>query len=1138
LQLTKRANHIVNKKLFVLIFLILCSCKREHQIDSKNIPELLRHQNLGLAYLEENQLQEARKEFETAIGLAPAEAAGYANLAVTLLREGNFPDAEKQAKVALQKSDDPDVGLILAEIYDRSGRQQLAIAEVERTVQKNPGHVRSQFKLGQLYSRTDQWQKAEPHLKRALERDPSNLAVRLLHVEALARTNNAQTAIEELSEARRELPELTADTSLYIERALEALRANKSEEAVPDVIGVHNLMKPTSLYQASIIDMVGPGGSAIGLPILHFSRAILNALKQPETRLGATRFADATASTGLQSVSGASSVSVGDFNGDGKPDICVAGAGILLKNLGAKFSDATSGSGIEAAQSSSAEFADFDNDGKLDLYVVAPARHSLYRNSGGGKFVDVTQKAGIAESGDARAVFVDLDNEGDLDLLVVNKNGNKAYRNNGDGTFTEFSRQLGLSGSNGESAAFGDFDEDGDTDVLIAGRADTALFSSLRQGKFEKVSAGLPSNGGGLAAADQNNDGLLDVFLNGNLYLNRGKSTFAQQTGRLSSAPSAISAVKFLDFDNDGFRDLAVLSAGKLLLFWNDGKGNYQDVSRLLPALPARLVEVLDYDSDGDEDLLTIDPANRLHLFRNDGGNANYWLNVRPVGLGPDSGKNNRNSIGAKVEVKAGAQYQMAVVTQPVVHFGLGDHTQADVVRVTWTNGVAQNHIQPGSNQTITEKQVLKGSCAFLYAWNGKKFEFVTDVLWKSALGMPLGIMTGEMQYGFADSTKEYLKIPGDRLKARNGNYDLRITEELWEVAYLDESKLIAVDHPDTVDIYVDETFVVPPYPPLKIYTVSEKLFPVSVVDENGRDVLPFIKQKDDVYLANFSPGKYQGIADVHDLVLDFGKQRPGTDIVLFLNGWLFPTDASINVAVSQGHAESVVHPYLQVPDARGNWQTVIPNIGFPQGKDKTMIIDLTGKFVAENYKVRIRTNMQIFWDEIFYAQNEPASPVKLTTLLPAAADLHYRGFSRVYRKGQDGPFWFDYSKVSTMQKWRDLTGNYTRYGDVTSLLQQPDDEAVYINSGDEIRLRFDASRAPKLKPRWVRDFLLYSDGWMKDGDLSTAQGQTIDPLPFHGMKLYPYTGKQSYPDDARHRLFLQKYVTRKVTDERFQKLQ
>jgi hypothetical protein len=136
-----------------------------------------------------------------------------------------------------------------------------------------------------------------------------------------------------------------------------------------------------------------------------------------------------------------------------------------------------------------------------------------------------------------------------------------------------------------------------------------------------------------------------------------------------------------------------------------------------------------------------------------------------------------------------------------------------------------------------------------------------------------------------------------------------------------------------------------------------------------------------------------------------------------------------------------------------------------------------------------------------------------------------------MYRKGgRYGPHWFDYSDVSTEPKWIDLEGYYTRFGDVTELLLAPDSKYVILNAGDEVSLEFDAASLPVLSEGWTRDYLVYSTGWLKDGDLNTATGQTVSPLPFHGMSQYPYGPDVSYPGDAEHQQYLRDYNTRKVT--------
>jgi hypothetical protein len=505
-------------------------------------------------------------------------------------------------------------------------------------------------------------------------------------------------------------------------------------------------------------------------------------------------------------------------------------------------------------------------------------------------------------------------------------------------------------------------------------------------------------------------------------------------------------------------------------------------------------------------------------------------VNVVLRGLEAGSGKNNSYGIGARLDLRAGELFQTRVATARRTHFGLGSHLKADVLRIEWPNGVPQTVYFPGTDQSVVEQELLKGSCAFAYTWDGTRFRFVTDAMWRSALGMPLGLMGGASAFAPAGASQEYVRIAGDALRPRNGRYVLQLTEELWETAYADEVKLVAVDHPDSVDVFVDERFVPPGPLSLRLYHVGERQLPRSAVDERGADVLPALRAADDVFVSNLVPTRYQGVVEPHDLVLDLGPDAGRRDSYLYLRGWIYPTDASINVALAQQSAIRVTPPSLEVRDASGKWRTVFPDIGFPSGKDKTLVIDLAGKFPTADHHVRIRTTMQIYWDQAFVAREPARKDVKLTTLSPVSADLHARGFSRTYRKGgRYGPYWFDYDSVSTRAPWRSITGAFTRYGDVLPLLRRPDDMYVVMAPGDEATIEFDAGTADSLPAGWRRDFLLYTDGWIKDSDLNTAFGTTVGPLPFHAIRSYPYAPGEAYPTDAAHQRYLREYQTRVV---------
>jgi hypothetical protein len=448
---------------------------------------------------------------------------------------------------------------------------------------------------------------------------------------------------------------------------------------------------------------------------------------------------------------------------------------------------------------------------------------------------------------------------------------------------------------------------------------------------------------------------------------------------------------------------------------------------------------------------------------------------------------------------------------------------------VQWTNGVPETIYFPGTDADVLEREQLKGSCAFLYTWDGKGFRFVTDVMWRSALGMPLGIMAGGRgaAYAPAQPSQEYLRIPGDALAPRDGRYVLQLTEELWETAYMDEVRLVAVDHPDSVEVFVDERFVPPGPVSLRMFNAVQRRAPLSAIDAQGRDVLPELREKDDRYISNLVPTRYQGLVEPHELILDLGPDAGRAGSALYLRGWIYPTDASINVAISQQNRLHVALPTLEVRNARGDWQTV-SSIGFPSGKDKTIVVGLAGVFPTRDHHVRIRTNMRIHWDQAFVALEADQAPVRATTLRPTTADLHFRGYSRPYRKGgRDGPHWFDYDSVTRDSPWRTITGAFTRFGDVRALLQGPDDMYVIMAPGDEMTVEFDATSASAVPAGWRRTFLLYTDGWIKDADLNTAHGQSVEPLPFHAIKSYPYAAGEAYPSDSARARYQREFNTR-----------
>ncbi len=1168
--------------LFILVILccfLFSGCKSTEEKEAQVAKELITLKTLGLAYLEEFELDNAEKQFLQFIKLAPKEKLGYANLGLVYLRMGKYPEAEKQLKKA-NKIDpkDPDILHILATVYKMEDDSDQAIEKLMEALKLSPNHLKVLYDLTEILA-TRQDPKSQELRKEYLitlkERASGNLVPQLNLTEIFIREGNFDAAAAELEAIKKQYPDFPAEAVEYYNNALKYLKNGDQNNAIIQFTVFHNYIKVTAPYQAGIMDLKGPGGSLIGFPLITFDQQSENTGNSTVPN-GIIRFKDISETVGLNQVTEPSSVpenavyshiETADFDSDGDIDIYTGSYDaasssykhFLFSNEMGKFLDIAVEAGLKhTGRETDAAFADFDNDGFLDLFILKDGGNLLYRNAGAGSFKDVTQKSGIQDKkGGNKALFFDIDHDGDLDLLILKNGPDLLYRNNADGTFTEQATQMGIAGGNTNTTdgAFGDFDEDGDIDFVVARENNAAaLYLNQRQGIFKDMATthGLDAVTGSefLTTGDYNNDGFLDLFFGSAkgkyqllMNLKDGRFKSDEKANRAFAVLSNFKGfhARFFDFNNDGFLDLAIagdagMPQGKSLrLFENDGKGLFFETNDVLPEVtkPAHQIALFDYNDDGDVDMGLAGLYAGNFLLRNDGGNQNHFIKMKLVGLKAGSAKNNHFGIGAKIEVRSGTLYQTMVVTDPNVHFGLGNRSQADVVRITWTNGVPQNIFMPGSDQSLVESQTLKGSCPFLYAWNGKEFAFVKDILWRSALGMPLGIMGGTTKYGFADASDDYIKIPAEQIQPKNGKYTLQITSELWETIYFDELELIAVDHPDTVDFFIPEQFTPPPFPGDGLYVIRDKIIPASAKDEQNNDVLHQIQEKDDVYLSDLKPAKYQGIVEPKILILDPGKNTDTRNLVLFMNGWIFPTDASINVALSQTNAIRVQPPIIQVMNKQGKWVTAVESLGFPMGKDKTVVVDLSGKFLSSDHRIRIVTNMEIYWDHIFFGHHMPGVQMSKTTMKPSMADIHYRGFSEPYRKGgRFGPHWFDYTKVSTVAKWRDLEGNYTRYGDVLPLLRESDNQYIISNAGDETTVIYNAMNLPTLKPGWKRDFLIHSVGWVKDGDLNTATGNAVLPLPWHGMGSYPPQKGQSYPNDPALEEYNRRYNTRIVSAE------
>jgi hypothetical protein len=543
-----------------------------------------------------------------------------------------------------------------------------------------------------------------------------------------------------------------------------------------------------------------------------------------------------------------------------------------------------------------------------------------------------------------------------------------------------------------------------------------------------------------------------------------------------------------------------------------------------------------DVDNDGDTDILS-SASGALRIGRNDGGNRNHSLRVKLTGK-----VSNRSSVGTKIEMRAGSLLQKIETSSASpaagpadVLFGLGKRPTADAVRVIWPAGIvqAETEIAKAANAKatlvtldVTELDRKPSSCPYLYAWNGERFVFITDFMG----GGEMGHLEEPSRYNKPDPD-EYVRIRSDQLKERNGLYELRVTNELEEAVFADQFQLIAVDHPAGVEVYPNEGLTDPPRP-FKLYATRGARPPLSAIDDHGNDVLSRIERMDRQYPDNFRRDRIRGYADEHTLTMKLAETHPANQrMVLLLTGWTDYAWSSDNLAATQA-GKAMMLPALQVKDERGQWKTVIQDIGIPVGRPQTVTVDLTGKFLSASREVRIVTNMRILWDQVLVDMSDEKTSLRTVRLDPVRANLRWRGFSHEVTPDGREPFGYDYQKITFTSPWKVMPGRYTREGDVRELLIKSDDMFVISRPGDEISLSFDARKLPTLRAGWTRTFLLFADGYSKEMDINSAIPDQVSPLPFHGMTKYPYADSETYPMTAARRAYIEKYNTRVVTAE------
>jgi len=1117
-------------------------------------PEAARLNNLGAAYMNQQSFEKALKNFEEAAKLDPKLEIARVNQGVALLNLGRIEAAQPLLEQAVKTDPrDPHAWYNLGLLAKNTGDVPTAIEAFRHVTEIDANDPDTWYFLGAVYSQNKQYSDAIAAFQHALKLNP-------FHASAQFGLSRAYQQSGDFAQARDNLTRFqyitqkklgTPISLAYGEQGKYSL-AEESPAAPPkvpeqvkvqfvDVTGKAGLITKAAPANDDLASWLGPGAC-----FLDYDNDGLIDIFLPD---------------------------------NGKE-----GGLSLYHNLGnGKFEDVSKKAGLDPAlHGIGCTAGDYDNDGFTDLVVTFVGRVLLFHNEKNGTFKDVTEPAGIRSEGlNVGVTFVDYDHDGDLDLYITRYSqnappesqdksphmeiriddepttgSNAMWRNNGNGTFTDVTDPVGLAGASPGIGSVGtDFNNDRAIDVVVTEDHGPTVFENPREGKFKALTPWQPHSLGfskGLAVLDVNHDGWMDLafaYAGGSLAILRNIE--GKRTEPIALPPTNWArayGVTAIDYDNDGWVDLVAVGEtkggkGEVRLFRNLGPDGFKDVSAdvglgKIQLKDPRAVVVGDYDNDGATDLLITQNHGPAMLLRNEGGNQNHWLRLNLKGLA-----DNKSAIGTKVEVFSDGNRQKFEIAgsngylgqnSPYLTVGLGKAMRADVVRMLWPTGVLQDEIEVAADreQKFMEIDRRGSSCPTLFAWDGHEYKFVADMIGAGVVGHWVG--PGQRN---DPRPTEYVKIDRDLLQGKDDPHpsqnqerlghptlSFRFMEPLEEAVYLDQVKLLAVDHPADLEVYPNEYFASnPPYPEFEVVFSKDGKPPAGAWDEHGHSVLPDLLAHR--FFGDFEVLPFAGFTKLHSLELDLGEAYRGGPLWLLMHGEIEYFSATGMYAADQAGLRPIA-PYVEALGANGKWTRVIDDLGFPAGGPRTMTADLTGKLPQGTKQIRIWTNLQIYWNNILIDRTDQKQTARLSDIPLARAELQFHGFPLKIEGKPPGNVSYVYEQASATGPYTRPAGVYTRYGDVLPLLQHFDDKLVIFGSGDEVALDFDPSKLPPLPQDWTRDYFYVAHGYEKDMDFYAYDFTSVDPLPFRSMGSYPYPSK-SFPLDDEHLKYFLEYNTR-----------
>lgn len=1071
---------VIRMMRMVILFLALMAltaCKK-----AKTEDEFIRLSNVGKNYYESGQFTKALAPLQEALAQNPANGDAHLNVAVAALGADQRELAIKHAQEALSLDRNSGAAYyILGSAQLRLGRAKEAVQALQQAKEIDRTVNAVSFQLGRAYQQLNQFEEAREQFTEVTQFETNHPAAYYNLSQVLVRLGRMEEAQKALAEHQK----------------LNAGRAGQ-------------ITDPSVFERCQYTQIRAPFG-----------------LEQPDPRGIQVAFTDVTIGifAGFRGPFG-----VLDFNRDGRPALFAMESNsfrVLFNSNGVFHPAPNAYPAIAEAKYSRCLVGDLNNDRMEDAIFLGDKGSHVFRFATNGTATDQSMFSRLAGLSAVDGVLVDLDFTAKLDLLAITPptNGVRVLRNLGHPYFSENTTNSGvpLTLTGAEQLLVEDWNNDELLDLFITRSNQPPLLLVKERGGAlmeTNLTADWPV-ATAMAAGDLNNDLRFDIALatSANIVcvFNQLKDRKTIATGSMS-----IRELRLVDYDNDGWLDL--IAAGNGVRVWrNLGAGGFKEAALGLEKVGAiASFRCFDFDGDCDSDLLVALESGGLRCLRNDGGNANAQLKPQLVGT-----KSNASGLGIRVDVAASGLRIARRVQELPVEIGVGRHQQLDSVTAYWVDvNLNYTDVKVDCRMlfALDELALPTGSCPYLYAWDGQRFRFVTDLLGAAPVGLPVS----ERRFIDADA-EEYVWVGDETMfPPRDGYHALQMTEELREVLYLDEAKLVVVDHPPGTEVHTTGKLLPgPPFPRHEIVTLHNARPLLNATTHAGEHVTAHLRDADGKMV---SPEKLRipqlrGLAEPHSVTLDFGPLAIEKPLVLAITAWLRFGGGMANIAASHNPDLPFPFPMLEA-EVSGKWTPVDVNFGAPAGKTKRLIVDLTGKLPSGANRLRITTAFEIHWDRIALMEKRDNAEMRITSIAPARADLHWRGFSEYDELPWHQPLTPNYEKVTSQAKWTITPAGWcTRYGAVDELIAERDNALALLNGGDELTLSFAVSQLPP--KRGVRDFFLYSVGWDKDADFHCTRGWEVEPLPWHGMDSQKY-GCEQRPAFLADKL-MEKYNTRWV---------